>query len=60
MAQATEQYNTVPLFSLIGDWRLRQIFWKASRDLGDEFAVPVRKPRVLDGGAMVNPELVEA
>ena len=47
------------LGSLIRDWKLRRIFWKASREAGDEFAVPVRPVRVLDGGAAAPIELEE-
>lgn len=60
MAQAKTDYTTVPLYSLISDWKLRRIFWKASREAGDEFAVPAVFPRQLDGGAAATPELEEA
>lgn len=60
MAQANPTNTTVPLYSIVRDWRLRQIFWRASRDLGDEFAVPSRPPVTLTGGAAAALELVEA
>jgi hypothetical protein len=60
MAQADSNHTTVPLYSLISDWKLRRIFWQAGRDLGDEFAVPVVPQNVLDGGAAASAELVEA
>ncbi|MBW7968604.1 hypothetical protein [Bradyrhizobium sp. BR 10289] len=59
MAQAKSHHTTVPLYSLISDWKLRRIFWQASRDAGDEFAVPVVGPRHLDGGTAASPELEE-
>jgi hypothetical protein len=58
-SQADSQSITVPLHSLIRDPKLRQIFWQAGRDLGDEFAIPVKPQKILDGGAVVSLELVE-
>ena len=57
--RATEYPNTVPLYSLIRDPKLRRIFWQAGRDLGEEFAVPVIPQTGLSGGAAVSAELVE-
>jgi hypothetical protein len=51
MAQADSKPNTVPLYSLIRDWKLRRIFWQAGRDLGDEFAVPALPQTRSSGGA---------
>ncbi|MDN4988844.1 hypothetical protein QY049_37495 [Bradyrhizobium sp. WYCCWR 13022] len=48
---ANSENTTVPLYSLVRCWKLRRIFWQASREAGDEFAVPVDRPKVLDGGA---------
>jgi hypothetical protein len=60
MSQADSQSNTVPLYALVRCWKLRRIFWQAGRDLGDEFAVPVIPHTVLNGGAAVSADLVEA
>jgi len=60
MARATEYSTTIPLYTLIRDWKLRRIFWQAGRDLGDEFAVPVIPQPELNGGAVVSAlELME-
>ena len=59
MAQADLNYTTVPLYSLIGCWKLRRIFWQAGRDLGNEFAVPVAPQGGLTGGAVVDSSLEE-
>jgi hypothetical protein len=60
MAQADSKHITVPLYALVGCWKLRRIFWQASLDLGDEFAVPVRPQGGLTGGAVVVPSSGEA
>jgi hypothetical protein len=60
MAQADLKNTTVPLYSLISDWKLRRIFWLAGRDLGEEFAVPTAPQGGLTGGAVVAPSFVEA
>jgi hypothetical protein len=59
-SRATENNSTVPLYSLVRDWKLRRIFWQAGRDLGNEFAIPVIPQTGLNGGVAVSTELVEA
>ncbi len=59
MAQADSHNTTVPLYSLISDWKLRRIFWLAGRDLGDEFAGTAKPRKQLNGGAAASLETVE-
>ncbi|MCW2201346.1 hypothetical protein M2227_003436 [Bradyrhizobium elkanii] len=57
MAQATKQSTTKPLSSLFRDPVLRAAFEAAELDGLAPAAVIVDRPRDLDGGAVVRPEL---
>ncbi len=46
MSQADSKTSTVPLYSLISDWKLRRIFWLAGRNLGYDLPFPLQQSPV--------------
>jgi hypothetical protein len=60
MAQAKHHSTTNPLSTLFRDPYVRAAFEAAERDGLAPALVETDRPRTLDGGAIVRPELVEA
>jgi hypothetical protein len=58
--RSAKQSTTVPLSTLFRDPYLRAVFQAAEDDGLAPSLVEVDRPRTLDGGAVVRPDLVEA